>query len=268
MNGQKTRQVSASTNAALRDAIAIAKSSRERKQSGMSIISGVHLIQSYRLAGGVSAQTLVCQDAIDKPEVQALIALSAEVIVVKASLFTELAGLVQGGDVVELIATPIQALPARLNTDCVLLDQLQDPGNMGSILRSIAAAGIRHVITTPGSAFIWAPKVLRSGMGAHFALHMSEAVPWEAIRERLEIPLTVTSLQASRDLYQTDLRGPRCWVFGNEGAGVSPAIAQHATERVCIPMTDSVESLNVAASVAVCLFEQRRQRLKHSPTPE
>jgi RNA methyltransferase, TrmH family len=268
MTSHKIRQVSASTNSALKLAIAIAKSSRERRQAGMSIISGVHLVQSYRLAGGVSKQTLVSQDALDKPEVRDLLERSAEVIVVKAALFTELAGLVQGGDLVELISTPFYSLPERLNMDCVLLDQLQDPGNMGSILRSVAAAGIRQVITTPGSAFIWAPKVLRSAMGAHFALHMTEAASWDSIYNILEVPLTVTSLQGAKNLYELDLQGPRCWVFGNEGSGVSEQIALRATERVRIPMTDSVESMNVAASAAVCLFEQRRQRLRNSLTLE
>ncbi len=268
MTSQKIRQVSASTNAALKQAFAIAKSSRERKQAGMSIISGVHLIQSYRQSGGVSAQTLVNQEALDKPEVQALLQHSTEVVVVKGALFSELAGLVQGGDLVELIATPSHAMPTRINMDCMVLDQLQDPGNVGSILRTAAAAGIRQVLTTPGSAFVWSPKVLRSAMGAHFSLQITETVPWENIQEKLDVPLMVTSLQGASDLYDLDLRGRRCWVFGNEGAGVSDTILRQANERVRIPMSSAVESLNVAASVAVCLFEQTRQRLRNSPGPE
>jgi RNA methyltransferase, TrmH family len=191
-----------------------------------------------------------------------------QLAIVKASLFTELAGLVQGGDIVEIIQTPLHPLPARLNMDCVVLDHLQDPGNMGSILRTVAAAGIRHVVTTPGSAFVWSPKVLRAAMGAHFSLHMTEGILWEQIQSRIDVPVLATSLEGATNLFSTDLKQPLCWVFGNEGAGVSDDILACANQKVLIPMSAAVESMNVAASVAVCLFEQARQRLISSPLPE
>jgi RNA methyltransferase, TrmH family len=252
----------------LKLALSIAKSSRERRQAGLSIISGVHLVQSFRLAGGRSTHTLVSEDASERPEVRALLHDTEKLAVVKASLFTELAGLVQGGDIVEIIQTPLHPLPTRLSMDCVVLDQLQDPGNMGSILRSVASAGIRHVITTPGSAFVWSPKVLRAAMGAHFALHMSEGFAWSEVRPRITVPVVATCLDGAASLFATDLKMPVCWVFGNEGAGVSKLILADAERKIRIPMSQSVESLNVAASVAVCLFEQRRQRLMSSLKPE
>ena len=142
-----------------------------------------------------------------------------------------------------------------------MLEQIQDPGNLGSILRSAAAAGIRDVFLSKKSIFAWSPRVLRAGMGAHFSLSIHEEVDLFDLLSRREGLALATVTDAATSIYETRLGGPIAWIFGNEGAGVSAQLMQAADARVYIPMSAATESINVAAAAAVCLFEQSRQRL-------
>ena len=154
----------------------------------------------------------------------------------------------------------------RINTltqSAVLLDQLQDPGNLGSILRSAAAAGIKHVFCSAGSVAAWSPKVLRAGMGAHFVLEIVENADLHALVGSATIPVLATSSHADSTVFAADLTQSLAWLFGHEGQGVSTSLLAMATQQVAIPHAGEIESLNVAASAAVCLFEQMRQRLQH-----
>ena len=138
----------------------------------------------------------------------------------------------------------------------VVLDRVQDPGNMGSILRSASAFGFKQVLALTGSASLWSPKVLRAAMGAHFGLSLVEGLDESEI-DGLAVPCYVTSLQGGEDLAtlsQTQARSPVAWVFGNEGQGVSPGMMQKAQRLVRIAQPGGEESLNVAAAAAICLF--------------
>jgi TrmH family RNA methyltransferase len=143
--------------------------------------------------------------------------------------------------------------------EVIMLDRIQDPGNLGTILRTTSAAGLRDVHISPGSADAWSPKVLRAGMGAHFALRIHEQVDLLALTIASSFPVYAAQADAEQSLYRVDLSGRCSWIFGNEGAGIAPELAQHA-RALSIPMPGGAESLNVAAAVAVCLFEQVRQR--------
>lgn len=131
---------------------------------------------------------------------------------------------------------------------------------MGSLLRSAAAAGVRWVICSEATVYAWSPKVLRSAQGAHFALSIVEGVRLADAAARLAVPVVATELRAEQSVFDCDLRKPVAWLFGNEGAGLSGDALGFAQQRVCIPMPGHVESLNVAAAGAVCLFEAVRQR--------
>lgn len=134
----------------------------------------------------------------------------------------------------------------------VVLDRLQDAGNVGSILRSAAAMGFAQVLAIKGTAALWSPKVLRAGMGAHFALHLVEGLSAEDLSS-LNVPLLVTSSHEGEWLHQTDLPHPCAWVMGHEGQGVGGALAAMASRSVRIVQPGGEESLNVAAAAAVCL---------------
>ena len=184
-------------------------------------------------------------------------------LVLDDRLFDQLDIMPSPSPMLAVVETPRPALPASApGHDLVILDRIQDPGNVGTILRTAAAAGIRTVLTTAGTAACWAPKVLRAGMGGHFVLDIHENIPRDQLKARVgALPLAGTVLQDGQSLYATDLRQPLAWVFGNEGEGIDPELQAQLGYRLTIPQDPGVESLNVAASAAVCLFEQRRQRL-------
>ncbi len=150
---------------------------------------------------------------------------------------------------------------AGLQTGCaaVVLDRLQDAGNVGSILRSAAAMGFSQVLALKGTAGLWSPKVLRAGMGAHFALHLVEGLAADDLGD-LAVPLLVTSSHQGDLLHQARLPWPCAWVLGHEGQGVSPALGALAAQSVRIIQPGGEESLNVAAAAAICLHASAAAR--------
>lgn len=154
-------------------------------------------------------------------------------------------------------------LPPSIDGNVLCLDRVQDPGNLGTLLRTAAAVGIRQVFVSEGSVSAWSPKVLRSAQGAHFALQVFEHVDLLALCNRLRVPLVATALEQGQMLYDLNLPKACAWLAGNEGQGVDPALLARADLRVFIPQSDAVESLNVGVATAVCLYEQLRQHQAH-----
>jgi TrmH family RNA methyltransferase len=154
--------------------------------------------------------------------------------------------------------------PARIEQNSLWLDRVQDPGNVGVLLRTAAAAGIQHIYLSPGCAAAWSSKVLRSAQGAHFAASIYEQADLATANKKRDIPLLATTLADATSLYEDTLPDQCVWLFGNEGQGVDARLLDLADRRVFIPQAPNVESLNVAAAAAICLFEHRRQRLAAS----
>jgi TrmH family RNA methyltransferase len=240
----------------------LATSTRERRKAGLALLDGTHLIESYLASGGAPEQLILSESGAASAEVRRLTAGAGahELLLFADRLFDDIAQVAAPTGIVALIRIPKPGpVPAAIE-HCVMLENIQDAGNLGSILRSTAAAGISVVLLSRGCAFAWSPKVLRSGMGAHFSLDIFANVDLATAVSRLKGKLICASSHACKSLYQADLRGPLAWVFGNEGVGVSAQLSATATEQVCVPMPGRTESLNVAAAAAVCLFEQVRQR--------
>jgi TrmH family RNA methyltransferase len=148
-----------------------------------------------------------------------------------------------------------------------VLEDVQDPGNVGSMLRTAAAAGVREIVLSKTTAFAWSPKVLRAAQGAHFVLNIVEGADVvEFLRgyrgQSLALVPRLADGSAAQSLYASDLKRPTAFLIGNEGAGLSLDVLQIATRRITIPMPGKVESLNAAACAAVALFEMARQREK------
>lgn len=244
----------------------LATSPQARRKAGQSLLDGVHLCATYLEVAGLPLRCMVGESALLNGEVQQIVQRceqgGVEVISLPDNLFSSLSQVENGVDLLFLIATPMPTLPERLSLSAVLLDQVQDPGNLGSILRSAAAAGIRQVYCATGTAQAWSPKVLRAGMGAHFVIEIFENVHLADLIASAAIPVIATSSHTHRVLYDLHLANPVAWLFGHEGKGVDPAFLASATERIAIPHLGNVESLNVAASAAVCFFEQVRQQTR------
>ena len=233
------------------------------RRLGQIWVEGDHLCQALRARGQAAALAVVTEDAWGQPRLKELAGWAAKVVIVPGPLFAGFSGLESPagiGCVIDVPAPP--AVAADLPT--VVLDRVQDPGNVGSILRSAAALGVRQVLALTGTAALWSPKVLRAGMGAHFALQLHEGLD-EAALQMLAIPLLATSSHAGQSLPQALLPWPCAWVLGHEGQGVSPALLARCALQVRIPQPGGEESLNVAAAAAVCLYESQRRLLKRPP---
>ncbi|NLY34440.1 MAG: RNA methyltransferase [Alcaligenaceae bacterium] len=182
-------------------------------------------------------------------------------IVVPDKLFRNLTHVDSPQGVLFLVNTPSCKVPAMIHENAVFLDRLQDPGNAGTILRSAAAAGVRHVYLSKGCVSAWSSKVLRSAQGAHFSLNIYEQQDLSGLINRTSIPVMATALSdKAQSLYETRLPEQCVWLMGHEGQGVHPALLSKATHQVFIPQTDLVESLNVGVAAGIVLFEHRRQR--------
>ncbi|HEY4375295.1 MAG TPA: RNA methyltransferase [Burkholderiales bacterium] len=239
----------------------LAESSQARKREGLSLLDGVHLVAAYFEHHGAPEQVAVSESGARHPEVVALLErIPGEALEFPDHLFGAFTQVENSVGLVAAIRTPHPELPARIEGDCLVIEHLQDPGNLGSLLRSAAAAGVVQVLLSAKTAYAWSPKVLRSGQGAHFSLRIYEGLDLEAVLPRVAAPLVATSSHAPGALYDADLRGPVAWLLGNEGAGVSDALMGAAALRVSIPMAGLEESLNVAAAGAICMFEALRQR--------
>jgi len=239
----------------------LAQSSRERRRQGLSLLDGIHLVAAYRDQQGTPRQLIVSESGSRIPEIQALLNTlgTSETWLLADGLFNRISPVSSPTGVLAVVETPrLPGLPAAIDA-CVLLEDIQDPGNLGSILRSAAAAGIKHVFLSEHSVHAWSPRVLRAGMGAHFMLAIHEGADLAALARDFDGKVVAATYHAGQTIYDTDLRGKVALLFGNEGAGLSVELASAAHERVAIPMPGRVESLNVAAAAAVCLFERVRQ---------
>jgi TrmH family RNA methyltransferase len=172
-------------------------------------------------------------------------------VVVPAALFRELSALESPAGVGFVLELP-QDLALQPTASTVVLDRVQDAGNVGSILRSAGAFGFKQIIALTGTAALWSPKVLRAGMGAHFGLHLLEGVKLDAL-QALHMPLVVTSSHLGDLIQDVRLPQPCAWAFGHEGQGVCTALMDRAALHVRIGQPGGEESLNVAAAAAICL---------------
>lgn len=227
------------------------------RKLGVVWLEGEHLLRAAQARGRRVEDVLVPASHEADAALQPLLRAAARVRVVEDRLWQGIGALPSKAPIAGLVAwSGEQTVLASQPT--VVLDRVQDAGNLGSILRSAAAFGVSQVIALKGCAALWSPKVLRAGMGAHFSLHLVEAADGAAL-DALRLPLVATSSHARQDIGRAELPRPCAWVFGNEGQGVAAALLQRCAMQLAIPMADGTESLNVAAAAAVCLYQSAQR---------
>ena len=244
------------------------------RAAGQVWLEGDHLCQAWLDQGRAALHAVIEQSAWDsRPDLRDLALRAARVAVVPLGLMKAMSGLETPGPLGMLVA--LRPSEAESNAEStapdpvepgvavgiptVVLDRLQDPGNAGSILRSVAALGIRQVLALEGTVALWSPKVLRAAMGAHFGLHIIEGLDVPALAP-IAGQLVVTDSHEAQMLHEVVLPDEVAWVFGHEGAGVATALRALAPVRVRIPQPGGQESLNVAAAAAICLYEVARRQ--------
>ena len=237
----------------------LANDSLAYRTQGTIWLEGEHLCSAYARRGSAVAQAVIAEAAWQQGGPCRELAMRANAVcVVPASLMASLSSLESSPELAFAVAWP-GANELNPGVASIVLDRVQDAGNVGTILRSAAAFGFTQVLALKGSAGLWAPKVLRAGMGAHFGLHLVEARDEAALAD-LRLPLLAASPRAQTALDRLDLPWPCAWVFGHEGQGVSAGLLPQCAHILRIPQPGGEESLNVAAAAAVCMYESMRQR--------
>ncbi|QWD61299.1 RNA methyltransferase [Polynucleobacter sp. MWH-UH25E] len=247
------------------------KGQKARQSSGCALLEGIHLVQSW--VGDPALKTLFTSEmGLHNSEIaQAVyshleICPETKVYQLDSALWNVLSDLVNAPHIAGLLSLPKSSLApaqsiANLDGDVVILDRIQDAGNVGTILRTAAAAGFTQIIALTGCAHLWSSKVLRAGMGAHHLLDLYEGWTNQQVLSAVTAPLMAATADAEQDLFnmQQELLKPVAWVMGSEGQGVSEELLAQA-KGVSIPIDPRVESLNVSSAAAICLFETVRVR--------
>ncbi|MDI9333679.1 MAG: RNA methyltransferase [Cytophagales bacterium] len=250
----------------------LAQSGSAYKDAGEIWLEGEHLCDAYLLsltrslpnqAAMPALQTAVLSESaktywtrrLEAMLAQGLLAKAFAVVVLPDALLAQISSLPSASGLGLVLKLPEQSNTIQKLAHTVVLDRLQDAGNVGSILRSSAAFGVTQVLALQGTAALWSPKVLRAGMGAHFALHLVENLTVDEIQ--LDVPILATQVHAGDYLHilqaNKKLPHPCAWIMGHEGQGVCQALMDKASIKVNIAQSGQ-ESLNVAAAAAVCLF--------------
>jgi TrmH family RNA methyltransferase len=230
------------------------------RRLGTVWIEGEHLCRAYlERAPGDAVKAVIAEPAWADPMLRQLASRAATVTVVPEALMAGLSGLEAPAPLGFEVPWPGPGTIAPAAAT-IVLDRLQDAGNVGTILRSAAAFGFTQVIALKGTAALWSAKVVRAGMGAHFGLGLVEAAD-ASLLDALRVPLLATSSHVSAALHEAVLPWPCAWVLGHEGQGIAEDLLRRCAQTLRIPQPGGEESLNVAVAAAVCMYESARRRL-------
>ena len=249
--------VSSRDNPLIKDLRRLSQDSTAYRKQGRVWLEGDHLCRAA-LGRGLTPALAVFSESF-WPQAPAEWAQAAiKIIVIADALLPDISALESPAHMGFVLDLPAEAelLPGQAS---VILDRVQDAGNVGSILRSAAAFGFGQVIALKGTAALWSPKVLRAGMGAHFGLRLLEGITPAAL-DALQVPVIVTSSHHGSYLHQQAIPMPCAWAMGHEGQGVSEDLMARASLTVRIQQPGGEESLNVAAAAAVCLYASSLRR--------
>lgn len=251
------KQITSRDNPTYRQLLGLAQNRRDRRQQRQTLLDGEHLLESA-LQAGLMPRLLVFGEQFPSASLETWMARLGQVpaLSLPVNLFAALSPVESPTGLLAVIDIPD---PGASNEGfLLLLEDIQDPGNLGAILRVAAAAGGHRVCLSKGCAEAWSPKCMRGGQGAQFLLAIQEGVDLATEAQSFDGPVYAGLLGAGHGLFDLDLKGRVGFAFGNEGAGLSQAL-QAACKPFSIPMLGRVESLNVATAAAICLFERVRQ---------
>ena len=253
------QHITSKDNAVLQRLRKLSQDGSAYRKLGSVWLEGDHLARACVQRGHPVTLAVLTEEAYADAALRHLADAAPRVLVVPTTLFKTISGLESPAQLgFEVPHDAMQDLTPGL--DSVVLDRLQDAGNVGTILRSAAAMGFRQILALKGTAALWSPKVLRAGMGAHFGLRLIEGLA-VADLDTLAVPLVATSSYATAQIHRIALPQPCAWVMGHEGQGVQDELMQRCALTVGIPQPGGEESLNVGSAAAICLYESARQRL-------
>lgn len=244
----------------------LAADRKDRRRERLFVLEGVRLVADALAHGGAIELALFAPDQLDQTEAGRELRAKLEHVPraypATSQVVAAAADTVHPQGVVALARWP-EVEPGRPGI-ILVLDAIQDPGNLGTLLRSAEAVGVAEVLCASGTADIYGPKVVRAAMGAHFRLAMEQDLGWEAVGERLFVVDHVYAADADATMpyYAADWRQPSALIVGNEAHGLSEEARSLARNLVGVPMRGRAESLNAAVAGSVILFEALRQRTR------
>ncbi len=256
-----TELITSDKNTTVKLVKALLSQARQRKKQGQTVLEGAHLIDAALRSDYPFVQILLAESARKHPEVQQILTrlpTYTSILTLSDALYESIRSLGTGIDIMAVITIPVPSL-SLVDDDCLILNDVQDSGNVGTLLRTAEAVGIHTVLCTSATAQAWSPKTLRAGMGAQFALTIYESLSIQDILDFVQIPLLATSSHTDTLIYDHDLSDPVAWIMGHEGQGVCAELMQCATP-IALPQPNGQESLNVAIAGSLCLYETLRQR--------
>ena len=234
----------------------LARDARVRRKRQRAMIEGGKLILAFLQSGKAVESLILSKSGSSRTEFIELVRQTGKSPTVLAdTVFRTITDTEAPAGIAAEIALPGSGPDLKTSPGCVFLDGIQDAGNVGAILRSAAAFGIRDAALGQGCADAWSPKVLRAAMGAHFSMCIAESADLAVDIDRFGGTVVCTVPRGGVAISAADLTGRIGWIFGTEGHGVSDALAARATLRVSIPMSGFAESLNVAAAAAICFYQ-------------
>ncbi|MDO4897363.1 MAG: RNA methyltransferase [Moraxella sp.] len=251
--------ITSKDNPLIKTTSALLTDPKKRKKLSQTVIEGVHLLDAYLAAGKIPITVIVSQSAMTNGEIQSLIAkLNKNPIIISDALYKSIRTLGESLPIMAIIEMPSLTLNQSIDKDCLIINGIQDTGNLGTLLRTASATGFDTIICTTGTAHAYNPKTLRASMGANFSLSIYENVGIDEIFKWVKVPLYATTSHADGLIYHKDLTAPLALIMGHEGQGVDKALLEK-----CTPLTlpqYGQESLNVGVAGSVCLYEILRQR--------
>ena len=244
----------------------IAENARFIKKEGVTLAEGAHLLITMH-ERRLQPSALLLRAAGISDEVSDIVNQYAQrgvrCFVLDNLLYDQISPVEHGAGVIAEFPVPVHPLPHHQCTDVLYLDGVQDPGNVGTLIRTAVASGVKVIAASRETAALWSPKALRAGMGAHFGATLYENVSVSDLIVAFEARRLAADARGGADIYRTEgwHEGHTVWMMGAEGPGLRENALAAADKRLHIPIEKDCESLNVAAAASVCLFEQRRRRL-------
>lgn len=248
-------------NPIIKHAHALLTDHKKRKKQQQTVLEGVHLLDAYLQANKQPLHVIIGQSGLDNTEIAQLIKPLApqHIHIISDNVYKQIRTLGTSLPIMAIIPTDNLRLTDPITSDCLIINGVQDTGNLGTLLRTAAAVGIAHVLITKGSAQPFNPKVLRASMGANFNLRIYEYLTTDEILRYVKVPLFATSSHSQQIIYNINLKQPLALIVGHEGQGVATELMNKAV-AIALPQLGE-ESLNVAVAGSVCLYEMLRQRL-------
>lgn len=254
-------KISSKDNSLIKKVVKLALDAKMRKDEQLALINGEHLVEEA-IKYEVLHSLFINEESQEQYNKLIEISKLKVVYILPHEIMNKINFLENASNISALIKIKyLDLIEDVYNEDCVILENIQDPGNLGTIMRSCAASGVKNIVLSTNCVDIYNPKVLRSSQGIQLGLNMYANIDLISFVGKYNRNLLITSSYADKSLYDAELIEPVAFVFGNEGIGVSSELTDVVLNHIKIPIANSAESINVAMATTVCLFEMLRQRI-------